>query len=67
MRIIYRKNSELSNRWRIDLHPNEKIENIGYISRRLYTTAPENSDFLQIQKNIEQYCNELNLQAMWCI
>lgn len=67
MRIIYRRDSAASNGWRIDFHPNEKIENVRYVSRRLHTTAPDSPDFIQIQKIVEQYCNDLNLQAKWCI
>jgi len=67
MRIIYRHNLDMSNRWRIDFHPNERIENIGYVSKRLHATAPDNPDFVEIRKIIEQYCSDLNIKAQWCI
>lgn len=67
MRIIYRRNSEVSNRWRIDFHPNERIGNVGFIARILGATAPESHDFVQVQRVVEEYCSELDLQTKWCI
>lgn len=67
MRIIYRRNSEAANRWRIDFHPEEKIGNIGFISKKLSATVPESGDFFKIQRVIEEYCSIRNLQAKWYI